>query len=265
MKKLGSAILFWALCFSVCSFLQAQSRSIPAIVAPTAVVQPATIYKADIKVAHFQNIVGVQFTLKWNADVLRFREVKNLILDPNPQMDRFGKANTDAGMLTFSWFDDALKGRSLDDSTTLFSIEFDVVGISNTFSPLQFTDDVTVREVADTSFNEIQVSYHDGNIRIAETTGVYVYNSAPHLISVQNTYPNPFQDFTQVQLELKKTTPVRLLIQDVQGKTVYEEQRVLTTGAHTLQLTKEMFPAAGAYQYSLIATDFIVTQKLIFL
>lgn len=223
MKKIGSAILSCVLCFAVLSFSQAQS--VTTIVAPTATVPPSTIYKADIKVAHFKNIVGVQFTMNWDSAVLRFREVKNLAFPPNSQVENFGVTKTANGMLAFQWHDEDFEGRSLNDSTTLFSVEFDVIGIPNSISPLSFTDDLAFREVADSSFNAIAAKYQDGTVQIAETTGTHAYNSAPHLVQVEDSYPNPFHDYTQVQVELKAATQVRLMIQDVQGKTIYEEQR----------------------------------------
>lgn len=263
MKKIGSAILSCVLCFSIVSFLQAQPLT--TIIAPTATVPPSTIYKADIKVAHFKKIVGVQFTVKWDSTVLRFREVKNFVLTLNPQVESFGVTKTSSGMLAFQWYDESLQGRSLDDSTTLFSVNFEVIGNPSAMTPLSFTDDIALREVADSSLNEVDAKYLDGAIQVLETTGTHVYNSAPHLIQVEDSYPNPFHDHTQVQLELKQAAPVQLIIQNVQGQTVYQEQRFLASGAHTLQLTKEMFPAAGAYQYLLVSHDFIITQKLIFL
>lgn len=263
MKKIGSAILSCILCFSVLSFIQAQSLT--TIIAPTATVQPSTIYKADIKVAHFKKIVGVQFTINWDSTVLRFREVKNFILTANSQVESFGVTKTASGKLAFQWYDEALAGRNLDDSTTLFSINFEVIGIPNTTTPLSFTDDIALREIADSTLNAVDAKYHDGAVRVLETTGTHTYNSAPHLVKVEDSYPNPFHDYTQVQLELKAATQVRLVIQNIQGQTVYEEQRLLASGANTVRLTKEMFPASGAYQYVLLATDFIITQKLIFL
>lgn len=263
MKKLGSVILSCVLCFSVLSFLQAQSFT--TVIAPTASVQPSTTYKANIKVAHFKKIVGAQFTIKWDSTVLRFREVQNFALTPNPDVENFGKTKVSSGMLAFQWYDQGLQGRSLDDSTTLFSIDFEVIGIPNAITPLSFTDDIALREIADSSFNALEVKYYDGRIQILETTGTHAYNSAPHLAEVEDSYPNPFQDYTQIKLNLKKATPIRLVIQNLQGQTVYEEQRLLATGTSILRLTKEMFPASGSYQYLLLASDFIITQKLIFL
>ncbi len=262
MKTIGSAILSCVLCFSI-SFLQAQS--LPTIVAPTAIVPPSTIYKADIKVAHFKKIVGVQFTVKWNSNVLRFKEVKDFALAINPQVESFGLNKTSSGMLAFQWYDESLEGRSLDDSTTLFSIDFEVIGTPSATSPLSFTDDIALREIADSSLNEVDAKYLDGVVKVDDATSTHVYNSAPHLIQVEDSYPNPFHELTQVKLELKTATQVRLVIQNVQGQTIHEEQRLMASGTHTLQLTKDMFPAPGAYQYLLVSPDFIITQKLIFL
>jgi hypothetical protein len=263
MKKIRSAIFSCALYCCALSFLQAQSV-ITTIIAPTATVQPSTIYKADIKVVHFKKIVGMQFTMKWDAAILRFREVKGFVLSANPQTESFGKTKITTGMLAFQWFDESLVGRTLDDSTTLFSIEFDVIGTSNAFTKMIFTDDIALREIADASLDAIPAEYHTGTINIASTTGVHAYNSAPHLVKVEDSFPNPFHDYTQIQLNLQASAQARLIIQNVQGQTVYEEQRFFSSGENTLRLTKEMFPVAGTYHYTILASDFIITQKLIF-
>ena len=263
MKKIGSAILSCVLCFSVLSYLKAQSFT--TVIAPTASIQPSTIYKADIKVINFKKIVGAQFTINWDSTVLRFRGVSGFALTANPQVESFGVNKTAGGMLAFQWYDDALKGRSLDDSTTLFSINFDVIGMPNSRTPLSFTDDIALREIADSTFTAVTAKYHDGSIQVLQTTGTHTYNSAPQLVEVADSYPNPFHDYTQVQVNLKTATRVHLVIQNIQGQTVYEEQRILASGTNTVKLTKEMFPASGTYQYVLLAPDFIITQKLIFL
>lgn len=262
MKKIGSAILSSVLFMFMALFLQAQSLT--TIIAPTETVEPNTYYKADIKVANFKNIVGVQFTMNWDSTVLKYRDIKEFIYSNNTQIESFGETRTASGILTFQWVDSGLSGNNLNDSTTLFSIEFEVIGHSNSFSPFLFTDDIAIRQVADTSFNAIPARFQDGMISVRGATGVPIYNSAPHKIQVQNSFPNPFHDYTQIQFELKESTKARLVIRNMQGQTVYESQSVFTSGENTLTLTKDMFPSPGAYQYSLIGTDFTVTQKLVF-
>lgn len=267
MKTIGSAILSCVLCFTISVSLHSQAQLSPTIIAPTATVQPGTVFTASIKVVHFKQIVSMQFAMNWDTTVLRFRETKNFIFASSmPQLENFGTNRASKGVLSFSWFDENFHGHNLNDSTTIFSIDFDVIGSANSSTPLLFVDDIyTKREMVDTSEQEIHAEYHNGVVAVALPTDVQVHNTAPHLIQVEASYPNPFHDGTQVKLELKQAAQVRLMIQNLQGQTVYEEQRFLSSGAHTLQLTKEMFPVSGAYQYLLVSPDFIITQKLIFL
>lgn len=263
MKKIGSAALSCILCMFMALFSQAQS--LPTIIAPTEVVKPYTVYKADIKVAHFKNIVGAQFTITWDSTVLKFRETKNFLFEETALTEAFGKNQVSKGILAFIWVDAQLQGRSLDDSTTLFSVEFDVIGTPDMVTPINFTDDVAAREIADTTREAIQAAFHNGAVTVmGETTNIYTYNNAPHKIQIRDSYPNPFHESTQIQFELKEATRARLVIYNIQGQTVYEEQRTFASGFNTLTLTKEMFLGAGTYQYALISTDFTVTQKLIF-
>ncbi|MDX1940408.1 MAG: T9SS type A sorting domain-containing protein [Saprospiraceae bacterium] len=262
MKKLGSAGLSCAVFICMALFLQAQN--FPTIIAPTEKVEPNTIYKADVKVANFQNIIGAQFTMVWDSTILKFRDAKNFLFEGTALTEAFGETKVSSGILVFIWVDAQLREQNLADSTTIFSIEFDVIGALNSTTPIRFTDDVASREVA-SGRERVEAAFHDGAITVmGSATSVSIYNSAPHKIQVKNSFPNPFHDFTKIHIEVKEATNARLVISNVQGQTVFEAPRTLQSGTNILTLTKDMFPASGTYQYSLIGTDFTVTQKLIF-
>lgn len=263
MKKLGSAGFSCVIFISMALFLQAQT--FPTIIAPTEKVEPNTIYEADVKVANFQNIIGAQFTIVWDSTILKFKDAKNFLFEATALTEAFGETKVSSGLLAFIWVDAQLREQNLADSTTLFSIEFDVIGALNSTTSIRFTDDVAGREVATRAEGQVQAAYHDGTVTVmGNTTNVSIYNSAPHKIQVKNSFPNPFHDFTNIHIEVKETTNARLVISNVQGQTVFEAQRTFQSGTNILTLTKDMFPSAGIYQYSLIGTDFTVTQKLIF-
>lgn len=267
MKKIGSTILSCVLCLFMTLFLQAQNKT--SIIAPTETLEPFTVYKAEVKVTNFDNIVGMQFTMNWDSTVLRFRSVESFVFQGETSGEIFNKNRASEGLLSITWFDMGLQSHDLDDSTTIFKLVFDVVGNAGSSSDFLFTDDITDRLIArqngPSSFGENPTDYYNGLLSVGTPTSVTTYNSAPDKVQVENSFPNPFSDFTQIKFELKEATKAQLMIKDMKGQTVYETQQFLTVGAHQLTLTKDKFPGAGAYQFFIIAPTFTVAQKLIFL
>lgn len=263
MKNIGSATLSCVIIMLLALFSQAQS--LPTLIAPTETVESNSIYIAHIKVTNFERIVGAQFTVSWDSAVLRFQETRDFRFRETSLAEAFGMGQVTSGQLSFAWLDGNLVPRSLSDSSTLFAIVFEVIGKMNDQSPIRFTDDGPSREIADANGNATPGEYHNGMVTVTETTtNTHIYNTAPHKIQVQNSYPNPFRDQTRIVFQLKEPVQARVVITNLKGQAVYETQRLFSSGANTLLLTNDMFPEAGIYQYAIIAPDFTVTQKLIF-
>lgn len=205
--------------------------------------------------------------MNWDSTVLRFKAVEDFFFadEDAPQLDNFfGRNNTSRGMLSFAWVDASLQGYDLEDSTTIFTVLFDVVGSSGSSTGLTFTDDLADRIVA-MSTGEAAADFFDGFISVGSPTSINTINTAPDKIQVKDFYPNPFREFTKMNFELTHSTNARIIIKNISGQIVYETQQFLAGGQQELILPKNNFPESGAYQVFLIAPDFTVMQKLIFL
>lgn len=265
MKKKGSAILSCIFCVFVALFSKAQSNT--SIIAPSDRVEPLTTYKAKVKVTNFNSIVGVSFTMNWDSTVLKFRAVDDFLFteEENPRLDNFfGRNNAARGMLSFAWVDASLQGYDLEDSTTIFTVLFDVIGGAGSTTELTFTDDLADRIVA-MATGETAADFFDGTISVGSPTSINTINTAPDKIQVNDFYPNPFSEFTKMNFELTHSANARIVIKNISGQIVYETQQFLAGGQQELILPKDNFPESGAYQVFLIAPDFTVMQKLIFL
>ncbi len=263
MKKIGKVILSCVIGLSMALSLKAQG-DMTTLIAPTDVTFSGTMFKADIRVVDFNTILSTQFTVNWDPQVLRYVRVSNFVLASSSETDNFGDTRAQQGMLAFSWFDFALNGRSLPDSAVLFSINFEVIGAPQTSSHISFTDEIAVREIVDASSEAITAKYFNGEILVASPVGTSLFNSDPHKISVEDNYPNPFHDYTQIRFRLSQSTKARVVVRNAQGQLIYEQLQYFTNGAHTLRLEKDTFPQAGTYYFQLVAPDFYVTQKLVF-
>ncbi len=232
-------------------------------------VQPGETFTVPVKVADYNNIIGTQFFLRWDPAVLTFKSVNN-IHNPFDLDDHFGtpESSTD-GQVSFVWYETgSLSGISIENDSIMFSLEFDAIGAFGEFSKLEFYEDTTdvstITEIVDTSFTAIPVDLTNATISIGETVDVN-YNSAPEKIAVQACYPNPFAHHTTLKFSLTQSTTIRLSILDLQGKTVFEEQRYFGSGQHDLIIKKDILDQPGTYFYHLISPNFKVTQKLVFL
>ncbi len=95
----------------------------------------------------FKSIVSVQYSLKWDPKVLKFKQLKNFGL-PQLNAENFGRHILDKGQLTHSWYDANVKGISKGDGETLYEICFEAIGSAGSKSAVQIVDAPTSIEIA---------------------------------------------------------------------------------------------------------------------
>ena len=75
MKKQTGKIFLWSallICIST-TFTQAQ----PSFIFPSLTVDQGSVFNVDLKVASFEDVIAVQFTMEWDVSVLKFVAVEN--------------------------------------------------------------------------------------------------------------------------------------------------------------------------------------------
>ncbi|MBK8564081.1 MAG: hypothetical protein IPN76_12275 [Saprospiraceae bacterium] len=100
-----------------------------------------------ITAKNFKAVVSMQYTLKWDPKVLKFKEVKGFTL-PGLNADSFGKHILDKGLMTHSWYDANIKGITKGDGETLYEICYEAVGSAGSKSAIQIIDAPTIIEIA---------------------------------------------------------------------------------------------------------------------
>lgn len=118
-----------------------------------------------VRAKTFVNLIGAQGTVQWNTSVVTFDTVSNFGL-PNMAISSFGLTQTASGSLTFSWDDPTFIGVTVPDSTILFQLEFDVVGLPGTNTPVSFLNSPTPLEFIDNNFMPIAYSSVNGEVDI---------------------------------------------------------------------------------------------------
>jgi hypothetical protein len=171
MKRLYFTLcFFWALVSTTalfaqpgCIILRAEQES----------AAPGETICIDIKVEHFDQVTGMQFTMRWDADVLSFTEVTNFNL-PDLNASNFGPKPHVPGLLTAFWFDQSTLGQGLPDDEIIFSLCFEVIGSVGDYSPLTFDEVPTAVEFAispsPANIQTAPASLYSGGLTVGNTT-----------------------------------------------------------------------------------------------
>jgi hypothetical protein len=107
---------------------------------------------------------------------------------------------------------------------------------------------------------DICTHYYVNGIESCSPVGI-PDNPAAQAIELQN-YPNPFSGSTTVSFTLRKTTPVKLIVTDLLGRTAQTmDLGVLQPGTHFTALDCSGY-AAGVYVYSLQTNDGKVSRRM---
>lgn len=253
---------FFMLFMLVSTTVVAQQNPLVTLNTTSEALIPEQNFQLDIKVTNFDSILGVQFSVNWDPLVLSFVSVENFGLEDVSLANNFGLMHTADGKLSFLWYDTNLGGITLDAASTLFSVVFKVVGNVDETAAVAITSDPTVVEFSNTSA-VLDPSFENFEMLIGPLASIY--NSAPELIQVENIYPNPIENKSQVDFKLAHSTDLDFFIFDESGKMVLHTREYFTTGSHSFFLNGEYFPASGKYLLKMVSEEFEVQQKLVFI
>ncbi|MCG8328345.1 MAG: cohesin domain-containing protein [Chitinophagales bacterium] len=129
-------------------------------------VMPEESFCVDVTVADFENIVSLQFSMNWDADIIHF---DNLVLGnalPSFNNNSFNLNNTNDGYLTMSWFNQSIQPVTLPDDAVLFSLCFTASANGGT-TQVEITSIPTAIEATDENINAVNVYVYDGNINVS--------------------------------------------------------------------------------------------------
>ena len=119
----------------------------------------------DVKVMDFDNLLSMQYTMAWDAKLLTFTDIRNFGL-PGLNGQNFGTNRTAQGLLTTVWIDGSLRGVTLPDNSTIFSVCFDVKGPAGQSAFFRFTDKPTAFESVDVNEELVEIKTLEGKVVI---------------------------------------------------------------------------------------------------
>ena len=113
----------------------------------------------------FNDLIGLQFTVKWDYEKLEYTSIKNIeLVDLTEQ--NFGVSHADKGLLALSWIQMSLKGLTLDANSHLFDICFTAKAKSGTKVAVNFESFPTPYEVINKQEQILQFKGTNGLVKI---------------------------------------------------------------------------------------------------
>ncbi len=119
----------------------------------------------SVMASQFNQIVSMQYTMIWNPEILKFKEVKSFGL-PGMAAQNFGTRAADKGILAYSWFDANVQGISQPDGVKLYDVCFDVIGKTGSSTTVEFADTPVVIEISNADSQFLDIAATNGEVEI---------------------------------------------------------------------------------------------------
>jgi hypothetical protein len=113
----------------------------------------------------FQNLIGMQFSIRWNPEELTFNAIENMEL-VDLSLQNFGATYAEKGVVAMSWIHQSLQGVSLPRDAHLFDICFTPKVASGNSVEVRFEPRPTPYEVINTQEEILQFSGVNGHILV---------------------------------------------------------------------------------------------------
>lgn len=118
-----------------------------------------------VTVEGFTNLIGLQYTIRWDSTALTYQGVRNFNLS-SLRAANFGERMTSRGYLASSWIDDRLTGVTLEAGTRIFDICFRANGKAGASAEVYFNNGPTTFEVIDANEQILRFRHGKGVVTI---------------------------------------------------------------------------------------------------
>jgi hypothetical protein len=119
----------------------------------------------EVKAKDFNQILSMQYSMSWDAKVLKFKEVRSFGLD-GMSLQSFGAHLAKEGTLTYSWYDPSLRGFTKPEGHKLYEVCFEVVGNAGTKSKFEFNGKPTTVEIANSASQFLELRSKGGLVTV---------------------------------------------------------------------------------------------------
>lgn len=210
-------------------------------------------FQVDFKAEDFQEMLGYQFSLKFDHNALVFNEFEQGALESMKE-ENLGFALLDEGIITTSWFD--LDKPSLDEDEILFSLKFTARTNGQLVDFIELKPTPTVPEAYTGNDEQLDIE-----IQFSKMTE---QNMISNFELLQNQ-PNPFKKETNIGFVLPEPASGRLTIFDLSGKVLKTISQDFSGGYNEIQIERTELPIGGVLYYQLETATHTATKKMILL
>jgi hypothetical protein len=221
-------------------------------------LQAGQTQRVDFSVKNFRDIVGYQFTLRFDAELLDFQQVEMGELASLSETN-FGFRLLDEGVLTTSWND--INPNNLADDAVLFSLVFSAKKNTSLSEALRISSDYTRAE-----------AYFDNGELLDLALNFDGSSPIPHTSSLKIS-PNPFKETTVIGFTLPtpqapqapqgQAQEFTLRVFDAAGRLVKTQRGSFAAGYNELKINRQDLPMAGTYFFRLQTAGEVATGKLV--
>lgn len=196
----------------------------------------------NVRGINIDTLVGVQFSLTWDTEVLEFLRVDNVALNGS-QAGNFNQTQLAEGRIGYLEADGTLVGFGLPDSSLLFQLVFNSLTTVTTDTEVGFTDAPLATSVRSSNNNVVMPDFVPGMITLNGSNSLTTFAEDPRL----TVAPNPFRDQSQISLELDYAGTATVELLDLAGRRLSRRSVAFTPGTTTIELSARGLPANGTY------------------
>jgi len=207
-----------------------------------------SVVSMDLNIEEAITLTGFQYAIEFDTDNIEFIgfESASLTMDPS----NFGLRNSDIGQIAVSW--NNANAVNLTKGQKLFTMNFRAKTNDNISSNIQMTS------------NGLKAEAYDEALNTRKTTLVFSRsNPVNNALTVEQNYPNPFSNTTEIRFNNPQKSVVTLDIMDISGKIVYTKSAEYNQGMNTIQLDAHELNANGMLYYRLESNGAFVTRKML--
>jgi len=200
-----------------------------------------------IRIRNYRDILGMQFTLSFNPDLLQFKGVLNNLLN----MD-LGTNHCSEGNLSFLWLDNNSFAKTLPDSTVLFELVFKRNGnISNEM--LQLTSNITPIAAYNANYQEVALQFEEG-----------IINAENGNNETWSINPNPSSGILNITMNLKTSKSLCFELTNMLGKHIIDYKTNLSSGKSNLMIdfNKNGKLSKGIYMLKAIGLNGVAVKQV---
>ncbi|MEM1319134.1 MAG: T9SS type A sorting domain-containing protein [Bacteroidota bacterium] len=214
-------------------------------------LQAGQSYEVRFTAEDFEELLGYQFSLNFDPDLLEFVGVQGLAL-PELSADNFGLHSLERGLITTSWH--RPQGLTISEGQPLFALRFRAKGNGRLSEALA---------LGEASLLQAEAYRKDGQSAGLMDVALDFVEQAPsaRFVLHQNR-PNPFRNETLISFELPEAGAATLSIYDLSGKLLQVYEGAYEAGYNELSINRGDLPHGGLLYYQLDTPGHTAIRKM---